>query len=103
MGALCLEGRGPRTLWGEGPALELESAPASAPELERLAPKLGRAHPGAMPDEPKVAPGAPCNKNLLQKPPREVAREMPPEGGKFLISPELARNAIIEWPDVDLI
>jgi hypothetical protein len=39
----------------------------------------------------------------MQKPPREVARERPPEGGKFLISPELARNAIIEWPDVDLI
>lgn len=45
----------------------------------------------------------PCNKNPLQKPPREVARERPPEGGKFLISPELARNAVIEWPDVDLI
>jgi len=28
---------------------------------------------------------------------------MLPEGGKFLISPDLARNAIIEWPDVDLI
>jgi hypothetical protein len=56
-----------------------------------------------MPDEPKVAPGAPCNKNPLQKPPREAARERPPEGGKFLISLELARNAIIEWPDVDLI
>jgi hypothetical protein len=56
-----------------------------------------------MPDEPKVAPGAPCNKKPLQKPPREIARETPAEGGKFLISPELARNAIIEWPDVDLI
>jgi hypothetical protein len=57
-----------------------------------------------MPDEPKVvAPGAPCDKNPLQKPPREVARERRPEGGKFLISPELARNAIIEWRDVDLI
>ena len=93
MGPLCLEGRGLRTLGGEGPA----------PELETLAPKLERAHPRAMPDEPKVAPGAPCNKNPLQKPPREVARERPSEGGKFLISPELARNAIIEWPDVDLI
>jgi hypothetical protein len=56
-----------------------------------------------MPDEPKVVAGAPCNKNTLQKPPREVAREMFPEGGKYLISPELARYAIIEWPDVDLI
>jgi hypothetical protein len=56
-----------------------------------------------MPDEPKVAPDAPCNKNPLHKPTREIAREKSPEEGKFLISPELARNAIIEWPDVDLI
>jgi hypothetical protein len=30
-----------------------------------------------------------------------ISRERPPEEGKFLISSELARNAIIEGPDVD--